>query len=85
MSSIHRYFFNDAVSYIAGKGILYLADTSIDIVWRSLCEHFDRSIRQVADKARQPIAAGYVVNGEAKAHALNVARKNYMFGNLAHF
>jgi len=85
ISSIDRHVFNDAISHIAGERILYLADATINIVGRSLCEHFHRCIRQVADKAGQAIAIGYVVSGEAKAHALHVTRKNYMFGNLAHF
>jgi len=82
---VWRDFLNESSPYIAGERILYLADTSIDIVGCSLCEHFHRSIRQVADEAGQPIAAGHMVCGEAKAHPLNMATENYMFGNLAHF
>ena len=82
---IGRRFLDECLPDIAGKRILYLVDTSINVIWRSLREHFHGSIRQIADKAGQARAIGYMVSGEAKAHALNMAAKNYMFGNLAHF
>ena len=57
----------------------------VDVVGVALCEHLNRAVRQITDKARQPMTIGDVGRGEAKANALHPPDENYMFGSLVHF
>jgi len=69
---------------VAGKRGFYFVNTSVYIFGFSLGEHLNAAIRQVADKAGQLMSIGNPVSGEAKADALHLAGKDYVFGGLVH-
>ena len=65
-------------SDVAGQGFLNISYAIIYIFSRSLGEHLDRAVCEVADVAGQPVATGHPVGREAKAHALNAADEDYV-------
>jgi hypothetical protein len=48
---VWSYFFYFALSYVAGKGVLYFPDAVVYIFIRALGKHLDSSVNAVADKA----------------------------------
>jgi hypothetical protein len=78
-------FLDSRFSYVAGKRFIYVGKATVDVVGPALREHLNRAVRQVADKAGQPIPIGNVRGGEAKANTLNPPDEDYMFSSLVHF
>ncbi len=78
-------FLDFRFSYVTGKRFIYVRKAMVDVIGAALGEHLNRAVRQVADKAGQPITIGNVGRGEAKANALNPTYEYYMFGSLVHF
>jgi len=61
---------------------VYVPNALINCLFSTLDKHLNCTIRKVADKACQSVTIGYVMCSEPKAHILNAADKNYMFGSI---
>jgi len=70
---------------VASNSFFNFLDALVDVIGRTLSEHFDIAISDVADKTGQLIVIGCTEGCEAKANALNAAGKDYMFRNLVHY
>ncbi len=77
---------NFCFSYIGCEGLVDVGDAVFDVLGIALGEHLDRAVVEVADKPGELVTVGDSVCGEAKAHTLNAADEDYLFGNhcLAH-
>ena len=78
---VRRDFHGLDLSDVAGQAILNISYAIIYVLSRSLGEHLDGAVWEVADVAGQLVAAGHPVGGEAKAHALDPAGEDYVFCN----
>ena len=78
---VGRDFYGFDLSDVAGEAILDVSYAIIYIPSRSLGEHLDGAVWEVADVAGQLMAAGHPVGCEAKAHALNPAGEDYVLCN----
>jgi hypothetical protein len=81
VSRVGRDFYGFDFPDVAGQAILNVFYAIIYIFSRSLGEHFDGAVREVADVAGQLVAAGHPVGGEAKTHALDPAGEDYVLCN----
>ena len=73
------------VSDVAGQRLLNIFYAIIYIFDRSLGEHLDGAVCEIADVAGQLVAAGHPVSGESEADALNAAGEDYMPCNHMQF
>ena len=72
------------VADVAGEGGLDVPEAGVDLFAGALDEHLDGAVGAVADEAGDIVAAGDAVRGVAKAHALDVAAENDVFGYPIH-
>jgi len=82
---VERNFFGLGFSDIIANLLLDLADAIVNIVRGALNNHLDCAVSEVADRARQLMAIGRIENRKSKTNTLDIAEKNYMFGNLTHY
>jgi len=80
---VGRDFLDIDVSDMAGERLSNISYAIIYIVGRSLGEHLDGAVREIADVAGQLMPAGHSVSRESKAHALNTTLEDYMPCNHA--
>ena len=78
---VGRDFYGFDLSGVAGQAILDVSYAIVYVLSRTLGEHLDGAVREVADVAGQLVAAGHPVGGEAKAHTLDPAGEDYMLCN----
>ena len=78
-------FFDLGVCNVAAEVVIDLLQAALDVFGFALGEHFDGSIRQVADKAGELMAVGDSMCGVAKADALHLTDEDYVSGSLVHF
>ena len=48
---IESQLLDSGLSYIAGKRFIYVPKATVDVIGAALCEHLNRAVRHVADKA----------------------------------
>jgi hypothetical protein len=84
ISWVKRHFHDYGLPNAAGEIGLYVLYAAIYVSRSPLRKHLHCAVRQISHKAAQSMLIGNPVGGIAKADALNLAGKYYMFGGLLH-
>jgi hypothetical protein len=70
--------------YVVYEGLFYVPHTFIYVVRRTLGEHLNCTIGQIANKAIYIVTISYSVSSKTKTNSLNMPFENYVPGYQIH-